>query len=84
LVVQASEGCPRLLVYRLPGQVTGLAGQADDPLDLVGQAEGFGVANGRGQQDLGGVLVSRPGQYLGGGDPLDDPPVRGRRPLPAG
>ena len=78
--VQAGEGCPRLLVYRLPGQDTGLAGQPDDPLDLVGQAEGFGVADGGGQHGLGGVLVSGPGEHFSGGDPLDDLPVRGRRP----
>ena len=35
LVIQAGEGCPRLLGYCLPGQDIGLAGQADDPLDLV-------------------------------------------------
>lgn len=70
LVVQAGESCPRLLVYRLPGQDTGLAGQPDDPLDLVGQAEGFGVADGAGQHGLGGVLVSGPGEHFSGGDPL--------------
>ena len=80
LPVQACEGCPRLLVYRLPGQDTGLAGQPDDPLDLVGQAEGFGVADGGGQHGLGGALVSGPGEHFSGGDPLDDLPVRGRRP----
>jgi hypothetical protein len=48
-------------------------------LDLVRQAEGFGVADGSGQHGLGGVLVSDPGEHLSSGDPLDDPPVRRRR-----
>ena len=84
LVVQAGKGCPRLLVYRLPGQDTRLPGQPDDPLDLVGQAEGFGVADGGGQHGPGGVLVSGPGEHFSGGDPLDDLPVRDGGPLSAG
>lgn len=31
LLVQAAEGCPRLLLYRLPGRDAGLADQADAP-----------------------------------------------------
>ena len=46
---------------------------------LVMQAEGFGVADGGGQHGLGGVLVSGSGEQLSGGDPLEDPPARGRR-----
>jgi hypothetical protein len=42
--------------------------QTNDPLDLVGQAEGFGVADGGGQHGLGEVLVSRPGEHFSGGD----------------
>lgn len=34
---------------------------------------GFGVADGSGQHDLGGLLVFGSGERLCGGDPLDDP-----------
>jgi hypothetical protein len=76
---QAGQSGSRLLVYRLPGQDAGMPGQADDPLDLMRQAEGFGVADGGGQHRLGGVLVSGSGEHFCCGDPLDDLPVRGRR-----
>ena len=80
LPVQASEGCLCLLACRLPSQDTGVAGEADYPLDLVRQAQGFSVVDGGGQHGHGSVLVSGSGEHLSGGNPLDDPPVRGRRP----
>jgi hypothetical protein len=67
----------------LAGENAGLPGQADDPLGLVRQAKRFRVAEGGGQHPRCGVLVSGSGQYADDGDPLDDPPLRGGRPVAA-
>jgi hypothetical protein len=65
----------------LPGENAGLRGQADDPLDLVGQPERLGVADGDGQHVRRRVLVPGSGKHVSSGDPFDDPPLRGRRPV---
>jgi hypothetical protein len=65
----------------VPGENVGPRGQADDPLDLVRQAKCFGVADGRGQHIRSGAFVAGSGQHIGGGDPLDDAPLRGGRPV---
>ncbi len=63
----------------LPGENAGLRGQADDPLDLVGQPERLGVADGGGQHFRRRVLVPGSGKHVSGGNPFDDPPLRSRR-----
>ena len=65
----------------LPGENAGLRGQADDPLDLVGQPERLGVADGGGQHVRRRVLVPGSGKHVSGGNPFDDPPLRSRRPV---
>ena len=65
----------------LPGENAGLRGQADEPLDLVGQPERLGVADGGGQHFCRRVLVPGSGKHVSGGNPFDDPPLRSRRPV---
>jgi hypothetical protein len=62
-----------LLVNCRPGQDAGTLSQADDSLDLVGQAEGFGIADGGGEHVRRGLLVPGSGENVGSGDPLDHP-----------
>ena len=62
LPVQAREYCFSLRADGLAGKDTGLLREADDPLDLMRQADRFGVAEGDGQHIGCGVLVSGPGQ----------------------
>jgi len=54
LFVQAGECCFSLHAKGLAGKDAGLAGQADDPLDLMRQPERFGVAEGGGTADCPG------------------------------
>ncbi len=65
----------------LPDENAGLRGQADDPLDLVGQPERLGVADGGGQHFRRRVPVPGSGEHVSGGNPFDDPPLRSGRPL---
>jgi hypothetical protein len=82
LSVQARERRLSLLGSGpLPGENAGLPGRADDPLDLVGQLERLGVADGGGQHFRRRVLVPGSGKRVSRCDPFDDPPLRGRRPV---
>jgi len=81
LPVQACEYCFGLCADALAGGQAGLPSQADDPLDLVRQAEHFGVAKGGAQHGDCSVLVSCLGQHVGSGNPLDDAPLRSRWPV---
>lgn len=56
LPIQASEGRSGMLADGMHGEDAGMASQADDPLDLVRESEGFGVADGGGQQTGRGLL----------------------------
>ena len=55
-----------------------MGGDPDDALDLVGQAECFGVSCCGGEHPRGGVFFACGGQDAGGGDAFDDAPLRGR------
>ncbi|MGD0606445.1 MAG: hypothetical protein ABSA53_23035 [Streptosporangiaceae bacterium] len=56
-----------------------MRGDPDDALDLVGQAQCFGLDGGGRQHPRRGVFVAGGCQHARGGDALDDAPLRGGR-----